>query len=273
MALLGRKDNPEARMSLYEHFKEFRNRATIAFLAVAAASVYGWIKFDDVYNWLKKPMFQVAAERHVSSAQVNVNFGGSGITDAFGIKLKVAMWLGLLIASPIWLWQIWAFLAPGLHKNEKRIGLAFLGSAIPLFLLGCWTATLALPNAIKFLLGVTPHDAVNYTDAQAYITFCTKFILVFGLAFLLPVFLVGLNAAGVLPSRTMLRGWRLWTMFIFVFAAAMSPSPDAWSMLVLAFPMVGLFFLAVGVSSILDRRKKRRRADWLDVPDDQTSTL
>lgn len=273
MALLRRKDNPEARMSLVDHFKEFRNRAAVALGAVLIASIYGWLKFDTVYNWLQQPMVAVARERHVTSAQVNINFGGNGVSDAFGIKIKVAMWIGLLISSPIWLWEIWAFLAPGLHKKEKRIGLAFIGAAIPLFAAGCWTATRALPNAIKFLLGVTPDGAVNYTDAQVYITFCTKFILVFGLAFLLPVFLVGLNAAGVLPARAMLKGWRPATMLIFVFAAAMSPSPDAWSMLVLAFPMVGLYFLAIGVAMVIERRKKRARPQWLDVPDDSASTL
>ena len=101
----------------------------------------------------------------------------------------------------------------------------------------------------------------------------TRFILAFGIAFLLPVFLVGLNAAGVLPSRTMLKGWRIAVMAIFVFAAMMSPSPDAWSMLALAFPMVALFYLAVLVSWFLDRRRKKERPQWLDVPDDHASSL
>ena len=274
MALLARKGDPEGRMSLAEHVKEFRNRALVAFAAIVALSVVGWIQFDSIVRWLAQPMIAAAKERGVPPDKVALNFAGAAVSDAFGIKLKVALWLGLILASPVWLWQIWGFLAPGLHRNEKRIGIAFLASAIPLFVLGCWTATWALPNAIRFLYSVTPHDgAVNYTDAQAYITFCTKFILVFGLAFLLPVFLVGLNAAGLLPARTMVKGWRVATMLIFVFAAMMSPSPDAWSMLVLAIPMVGLFFLAVGIAMVLDRRKQRQRPDWLDVPDDAASGL
>ncbi|WP_240796061.1 twin-arginine translocase subunit TatC [Yimella sp. RIT 621] len=286
MALLRRKDNPEARMSLGEHFREFRRRALVAVLALVVGAVVGWILFDPVdvrlggvtlknegiFQWLKRPLTQVAAGRPDPSL-INLNFGGQGVTSAFEIKLKIAMWVGLILSSPVWLWQIWAFLAPGLTRKEKRLSMVFLGSAVPLFAAGCWVATWVLPNAVKFLLGVTPGDAVNYQDGSAYITFVTRFILVFGLAFLLPVFLVALNAVGVLPAKVMLKGWRVAVMMIFVFAAIMSPSPDAWSMLALAFPMVGLFYLAVGIAAILDKRRQKKRPEWLDVSDDHASTI
>lgn len=285
MALLRRKDNPEARMSLGEHFREFRNRAFVALVFIIIGAVLGWIFYDPVkmnlfglkidnqgiFNWLKEPLTKVARDRP-DPQDINLNFG-KGVTSAFEIKLKVSMWVGFILTAPVWLWQIWAFLAPGLTKKEKRISLAFLGAAVPLFAAGCAVASVVMPNAIGFLLRVTPDGAVNFQDGNAYITFVTRFILVFGLAFLLPVFLVGLNAAGVLPARIMIKGWRVAVMLIFIFSAIMCPSPDAWSMLALAFPMVGLFYLAVGIAALLDRHRNKRRPKWIDVPDDQASTL
>jgi sec-independent protein translocase protein TatC len=110
-------------------------------------------------------------------------------------------------------------------------------------------------------------------DAALYLTFVTRFILAFGLAFLLPVFLVGLNAAHVLPARIMLKGWRIAVILIFVFAAMMTPTPDAWTMLALAFPMVALFYAAVGIATLLDRRRTRREPEWTKVADDEASPL
>ena len=134
-------------------------------------------------------------------------------------------------------------------------------------------ATKVVPKAVEILIGFTPQGAANLPDAALYLTFVTRFILAFGLAFLLPVFLVGLNVAHILPARVMLKGWRVAVLLIFVFAAMMTPTPDAWTMLVLALPMVGLFYAAVGVSMLLDKRRARREPEWLKVPDDEASPL
>lgn len=270
MALLRRKNNPEARMSLGEHFKEFRNRATIAFIAILIAGIVGWLRYDHIWQWLQEPINTVARERN--NPDVKLNMGGA-ITDPFSIKFKVALWVGIILASPVWLWEIWAFLAPGLTRKEKRTGLGFLAAAVPLFLVGCWASTFALPNAVKFLLGVTPEGVANFQDGQTYLTFVTKFILAFGFAFLVPVFLVALNAAHVFPGHIMLKGWRVAVMAIGVFAAAMSPSPDVWSMLVLMGPMIALYFAACGISLFMDKRRDSGRPEWLDVPDDERSSL
>lgn len=273
MAVLRRKGNPEGRMSLGEHFREFRRRAAICALAIAVAGVYGWIKFQTVFDWMERPLKEAAIRNHFPEGSVSTNFA-NGVSDSFSIKLKIAMWLGIIIASPVWLWQIWRFLAPGLKRKEKRVSAVFIASAVPLFLAGCWVSTLTIPNAVDFLIGQTPKGGTNFIAAQAYVNFITKFILAFGLAFLLPVFLVGLNCIRVLPAKVMVKGWRVATMLIFVFAAIMSPSPDAWSMLALAFPMVALYFIAVGISAVLDRRRfQAMPREWLDVPDEQASAL
>ena len=151
--------------------------------------------------------------------------------------------------------------------------MAFVAAAVPLFVGGCYLATWALPKAVEVLLGFTPTGAANLQNASDYLDFVTRFILAFGLAFLLPVFLVMLNVAHVLPARVMLKGWRVAVMLIFVFAAMMTPTPDAWTMLALAFPMIALYFGAVGVAALIDRRRHRDQPDWSGLSDDEASTL
>lgn len=274
-------------MSLGEHFREFRRRALIAAIAIVIGSVIGWIvydqhvtlfgyQFDTLVNFIQRPLNEVH-KNHPNAG--DLNYSANGISEAFSLKLKVAIWFGFILSSPIWLWQLWGFLAPGLTPKEKRVSRGFVAVAVPLFLIGCWVSTFALPNAMEFLLGSTPDTArsANFTDAQKYYTFIIKFVLVFGLAFLLPVFLTGLNMIRILPGRIMLKGWRVAIMAIAVFSAMMSPSPDAWSMLVLMAPMIVLYFAAVAIAYYLDRRRAKRdddaRRDWLDVPDDEKSQL
>src|SRR6478736_2486203 len=225
--MLRRRRNPEGRMSLADHLRELRRRLVIAGIAIALASVIGWLRYDWLLTQLTAPLDVVRHQRHGSL--VGINFGG--VTSAFSIKLKVALFVGVIIASPVWLYELWAFIVPGLTRRERRTAAAFIAAAVPLFLLA------------------------------------------FGLAFLLPVLLVALNAANVLPARVMLKGWRPAVMLIFVFAAMMTPTPDAWTMIALAMPMVGLYFAAVGIAALLDRRRARRQPDWLQVSDDEASSL
>jgi sec-independent protein translocase protein TatC len=255
-------------MSLGDHLRELRRRFVVAAAAIAVGSVLGWLEYDRLFNAIMAPLRKVAAERH---GLVNINFGG--ITQPFTVQLQVALFVGIIVASPVWLYQVWGFIVPGLTRREKRTSIAFIGAAVPLFLLGCGFATIAVPRAVEVLLGFTPQGAVNLPDAALYLTFVTRFILAFGLAFLLPVFLVGLNVAHVLPARIMLKGWRIAVLLIFVFSAMMTPTPDAWTMLVLAMPMVGFFYAAVGVATILDKRRARREPEWAKVADDEASPL
>ena len=255
-------------MSLGDHLRELRRRIVVSAVAIAVGSVLGWIQYDRLFTAIMAPLRKVAEERH---GLVNINFGG--ITQPFTVQLQVAMFVGIIVASPVWLYQVWGFIVPGLTRREKRTTFAFIGAAVPLFLLGCFFATIAVPKAVEVLLGFTPQGAANLPDAALYLTFVTRFILAFGLAFLLPVFLVGLNVAHILPARIMLKGWRIAVVLIFVFAAMMTPTPDAWTMLILALPMVGFFFAAVGVSTLLDRRRASREPEWAKVSDDEASAL
>jgi sec-independent protein translocase protein TatC len=269
---LRKQRDPEGRMSLGDHLRELRNRLTIALIAIVVGAGIGWWKYDAIFQRLEAPIQQVAAERGTALSTL-INF--SGITDAFSILITVGLFVGVVIASPVWLYEIWAFIVPGLTSREKKTAVLFIVTAVPLFLAGCALGYLTLPKAVHALLGFTPEGATNILPADTYLNFVLKFILAFGLAFLLPVFLVGLNAAGVLPARIMLRGWRPAVFLIFLFAAIMTPSPDPWSMLFLALPMVGLFFAAVGVGALLDRRRAKRDVSvaWRNLPDDQASPI
>jgi len=255
-------------MSLGDHLRELRRRIIIAAVAVAVGSVLGWVQYDRLFNLIMAPLRDMAKQRH---GLVNINFGG--ITQPFTVQLQVALFVGVIVSSPVWLFQVWSFIVPGLTKREKRTTIAFIAAAVPLFLLGCLFATFAVPRAVEVLLGFTPQGAANLPDAALYLTFVTRFILAFGLSFLLPVFLVGLNVAHILPARIMLKGWRIAVLLIFVFSAMMTPTPDAWTMLVLAMPMVGFYFSAVGVSTLLDKRRARRDPEWAKVADDEASPL
>ncbi|MEO8827087.1 twin-arginine translocase subunit TatC [Lapillicoccus sp.] len=263
--------DPEGRMSLGDHLRELRRRFVIAAIAILLGAVVGWWKYSYIISKVAEPLTEIDKER--GQAIASLNFANP--TDSFSIAITVGLFVGVIIASPVWLYQIWGFILPGLTRREKRTAAVFIVAAVPLFLAGCWLGYLTMPKAIHALLSFTPDQASNIVPADVYLNFVLKFILAFGLAFLLPVFLVGLNAAGVLPARTMLKAWRPAVFLVFLFAAIMTPSPDPWSMIFLAVPMVALFFGAVGVALVLDRRRAKRdeSAEWRTVPDDQASKL
>ena len=257
-------------MSLGDHLREFRRRLFIAAAALIACSVVGWYLFDIIYEHLTAPIANIARQRGEGSL-IDLNY--AGLTAAFSQRLSLAIWAGTIMSAPMWLWQAWAFVVPGLSRKEKRISLMFIAAIVPLFLGGCWFGYTTLPKAVEILLGFTPEGAANLPEASLYFSFVTRFILVFGIAFLVPVVLVALNVVGVLPSRVMLKGWRPAIVIIFVFAAIATPTPDPYTMLLLATPLIILYFVAYGVARILDRRRAQDRPEWLAASDDEASTL
>lgn len=260
-------------MSLGGHLREFRNRAVVAGLAILIGTIVGWFLYQPVYDFLIAPITHIKDTR--PNAQIDVNF--NGIAAPFTMKLKVSFWIGFILASPVWLWEIWAFLAPGLTRKEKRLGRLFIGSAVPLFALGIYLGTLCFSSAVEVLLGATPDHAANLPTASEYFSFVSRFILSFGLAFLLPVFLMAFNTMRILPGRLMLKGWRVAVMAIATFAALMTPSPDVWSMFVMCVPLLVLYFGTVALAIFMDRRRgakeQQERPDWMDAPDDVATPL
>jgi sec-independent protein translocase protein TatC len=256
-------------MPLGEHLRELRTRLLVSAAAVAAGAVGGWFVYEPLFNYLQAPLLRVARENHITA---NINF--ADVTSSFNLRVKLAIYLGIVIGSPVWLYQLWAFVVPGLTKKERRVSLIFVAAAVPLFLGGIFVAWLVVPNAVAFFASFAPEGSSVLTNADTYLTFVTRTMLAFGIAFLLPLFLVALNYIGVISGKTLAKGWRIAIFVIFVFAAVASPTPDAISMLVLAFPMCGLYLAAVWVAVMIDRSRSRREAaDWGAVGDDEASPI
>ena len=257
-------------MPLAEHFRELRRRLIISVVAIALGAVAGWFLYDPVWAKLQEPMLEIARERGVT-AQVNFQ----SLTSAFNLQIKLAVYLGIILASPVWLYEVWAFITPGLTRKERRTSIAFVAVAVPLFLSGIGLAWLVLPHAVEILTEFTPEGASNIISADEYLNFTTRLILAFGIAFVLPLFAVALNMVGILSGQALGRSWRVSVFCIFLFTAIASPSPDVGSMLLMALPLVGLYVLTVGFCLLNDRRRRRKHDHdpVFGLDDDEASPL
>ena len=180
---------------------------------------------------------------------------------------------GLVIASPVWLWQLWAFVVPGLHAHERKWSMLFAAVAGPLFMSGVLLGYYVLPKGIGILLDFTPEDVSNLIEVDRYLTFILRMLLVFGVAFEIPLFVVLLNLAGVVSGKALGR-YRPWIILgTFVFAAVATPSTDPISMLFLAAPMTGLFLVSEVIARLIDRRRARREPEYDQFDDDEISDL
>ena len=248
----------DARMPLVEHIREFRSRLIRSMLAIVVGSVAGWFLYDRIIDVLIEPVCQPGihgvAEGKCGALVV------SGVIGPLSLKLKVAMFAGLGLAAPVWLYQLWAFLAPGLHRHEKRWTFAFVATGLPLFAIGASLSYLLLPTAVHVLLGLAPNDVSSQVRLDEYLDFVLRMLLVFGLSFELPLLLVLTNLAGILSARRIRRWWRGMVMGILVFAAAATPTGDAYTMCALAVPMIALYLVAVLITTFLDRGRERRAA-------------
>jgi sec-independent protein translocase protein TatC len=254
-------------MPLREHLREFRSRLIKIAVAVSIGAVAGWFIYDPLIAALKAPLVAVAHQRDVL---VDINYGE--IASPFNLKLKISFLIGVAVASPIWLFQLWAFIVPGLTKREKRYALGFVAASLPLFAAGLGLAWLVLPNAIVFFAEFVPARSTQLIDADRYLTFVTQVFLAFGIAFVVPVLLVALNMVGVLSGRSLANSWRIAVFLVFLFAAIASPSPDAGSMIALAVPMVGLYLIAVAIALLNDRRRGKNDP-FAGLDDDEASSL
>lgn len=242
-----------------DHFRELKGRLFKAALGIVLAAVAGWFLFTPVFQALQQPVITAAQE---ADQLFSINF--TGVASALDMRIKMALFVGLIISSPWWLYQLWAFITPGLSRKEKLYAYGFVSATVPLFLSGAALAWLVLPHAIGILTDFVPDQAANLLDAQTYLSFVMRLLIAFGLAFAMPVLLVGLNFMGLLSAATMLKGWRWAIVVAFTFSAMMTPTPDALTMILVALPICVLFFAAVGVAWLHDRRVARA-LDALDA--------
>lgn len=255
-------------MPLREHLAELRGRLLVSLVAVVLGAVVGWVFFDPIFDAITVPFVRVVEQAQADGK--NVVLALTGVADPFTLQLKVSAVAGIVLSSPVWLFQAWRFVTPGLHRNERLWAVGFVVVALPLFLAGMALAYLFLPNAIGFLFGFTPDNVSNLVDVRRYLNFFLNTILIFGAGFLLPLMAVLLNFAGVLEAKAFVASWRWVVVGVAVFSAMATPDGSPLTMLVLAVPIIALFGIAMGVAWLNDRRRLRN-AD--DTPDDEASPL
>jgi sec-independent protein translocase protein TatC len=259
---------PGGRMPLLEHLRELRSRLLKAAAAVLIATVAAWFFFDPVWDFLKEPYCGIDQTHRLGSGCTLVV---NGIFDAFFLKLRVSIILGLVASCPVWLWQVWAFVAPGLHKTERKWTYAFVAAAVPLFVLGAGISYVFIDKGLALFLGFAPADVVPLITVKDYLRYVTTTLLVFGLSFEFPLLLVVLNLARVLTYQRMRGWWRGMIIGIFVFAAFITPSQDAFTMSVMAAFMCLFYGLALLFARAHDHR--RPAAPYADLSDDEPSPL
>ena len=246
-------------MSLGQHLIELRKRLMIAAAALVVGMVIAFFITDGVIDVLTEPIRMVAADRGTDLVALNFDT----VTSGFDIRMRIAFAIGLLLSAPIWMWQIWAFIMPGLTRKETRYTVGFVAAAVPLFFGGCVVAVIIMPHIIELMATFVPDQGAQLFTAVTYYDFVFKLLIVIGVAFVLPVFLVALNLAGVMSGRAILKGWRVAVLVATIFAALATPAADVVSMLLLAGILVVLFFAAAGLSMLFDRRRRRRESALL----------
>ena len=235
-------------MTLIEHLAELRNRLMKAVAALAVGTLLAWFfLYSRVLTLLQRPYCRVVGARH-SCALVQI-----GPLDGLSIRMKVVIYLGAFVASPVILWELWRFITPGLKRNEKKYAIPFVTSSIVLFASGAVVAYLVFPKALHWLSAVGgPGLTLMYTPSN-YVSLITLLMLAFGVAFEFPVVLVALELAGVVSPRQLLTHWRIAVVSITAAAAIFIPSSDPFSFLALAGPMCAFYFAAVGIGKLVGK--------------------
>jgi len=259
---------PDGRMALTDHLREFRARLIRSALMLTVAFIVALFFYDQLLELVAGPYREATKTLR---AEVDSTLVATGISAGLLLQLKLCGVAAIVVSSPYWIYQIWAFILPGLHPSERKWSRVVAAIAGPLFILGVLLGYYVLPKGLTVLINFVPDDVVNLVDFGAYFSFVTRMLLIFGVAMELPFFVVLLNLAGVVSGRT-LGKYRPWIIIgVFIFAAVATPSTDPFSMLMLAIPLLVLFLVAEFISRMIDRARGRQATEqW---GDDEVSPL
>lgn len=241
-------------MPLLQHLAEFRERVFKSAVIIGIGFVVNWFFYNQIVAKLAQPVCDLNLAQRSGSKQCGALYI-NGVLGPINLQIKVSLIAGLIVTAPLWIYQLWAFVSPGLHKNEKRRAFYFLFAATPFFAMGVTLGYFILPVAIRVLFGFTPSQLQNLINFADYLDFVLRVILLFGLAFELPVFLVTLNLLGAVSGKAILKPWRGWVFGITLFIAAFTPSADPLTMMLLAIPLIIFYFAAGGIALLNDRRR------------------
>ena len=270
-----RQQNPEGRMPLMDHLRELRNRVVKMALALVAGMIVGFIFFTPIWHVIERPLCSAVIRGQTGCNNLGVNqLVLDGPLDSFYLRVKVAVIAGVILSSPVWLYQIWAFVSPGLYAREKRWSYIFLGTAVPLFLTGVTLAYWSLGRSMHYLLGLTPEHVSNLIQVDQYMSFVMTMLLAFGIAFEVPLLIIMLNLAGILTHQRF-RKWRRVLLFtVFLIAGLANPSPDPLTMLILGGACAVLVEVAEFIVWANDQRRGRLHPDpYAGLADDELSSL
>jgi sec-independent protein translocase protein TatC len=270
-----RDSNPDGRMPLMDHIRELRNRLVKICLALLIGVGVGLLPgiWYRVWNVVERPFCRATINGMTGCHHIGDQLTLQGVLDPFMLRVEIAFFFGLIVTSPIWLYQLWAFVAPGLYRREKKWTFLFVGTAVPLFVAGAVIAYFAMSRGLAYLLHLTPHGVVNLPPVSTYLGYFTYMLLGFGLAFELPLLLLMLNVAGVL-SHAFFKRWRRLMIFgVFVFCGIASPSPDPVTMLLLAVPCLVLVEISEVIIWLNDRRRAARPSMYQGLADDELTPL
>jgi sec-independent protein translocase protein TatC len=271
---LKRRENPEGRMPLMEHLRELRNRLVKAILAIVLGMIVALIFSSPTIQFIMRPFCSATIGGHSGCHSIGDSLVVNGVFDPFFVRIKVAFFLALIGTCPIWLYQLWAFIAPGLYSREKKWAYLFTGTAVPLFLGGAALAYVVMGRGLHYLLGLAPHGVLVLPSFDTYLGYFMGMLLGFGIAFELPLIIIMLNMAGILTHERF-KKWRKLLIFgVFLIAGMVNPSPDPWTMLILG----GLCVFLVEVAEVFvyfnDKHRARLNPDpYAGLSDDQMSPL
>ena len=246
-------------MSLIEHLRELRSRLFKASVAIVIGTVAAWGFYPQIFDLLSQPVNDIVEKAQSNGRDVRLVLGG--VADAFVLQIKVSVVTSMLVPSPIWIYQLWRFITPGLYRKEKLRAYLFASVATPLFVSGAVLAYIFLPIGLQLLFGFTPLGVGNYVPVDRYLSFFLRMVLVFGISFLTPLFIVMLNIFDMLEAKAITSRWRLVVLITFAFSAIATPTGDPVNMTLLAAPVLLLISAATFIAWLNDKRRARKRKD------------